>query len=92
MGHDVVVIHTLAREELTFEVGGAAELVDLESGRTLQVQPSAVREGYTAAVRQWLATVQDTVTRDGIDYLRLVTGEPLEPALRRFLMHRRGGS
>jgi len=90
MGHDVVIIHTLAREELSLDVGGAAELVDLESGRALQVQPSAVRAGYTAAVQQWLSTVQDTLTRDGIDYLRLVTSDPLEPALRRFLMHRRG--
>jgi uncharacterized protein (DUF58 family) len=90
MGHDVVVIHTLAREELTLQVGGAAELVDLESGRTLMVQPSAVRDGYVAAVGQWLTTVHEAVTGDGIEYLRLVTGEPLEPALRRFLMRRRG--
>ena len=91
MGHDVVVIHTLARAELALDVGGAAEFVDLESGRTLLVQPSTVRDGYTTAVQQWLATVHDTVTRDGMEYLRLVTGAPLEPALRRFLMHRRGG-
>ena len=91
MGHDVVVMHTLAREELTLEMGGAAEFVDLESGRTLMVQPSAVRDGYTAAVRQWLAKVHDAVTRDGMQYLRLVTGAPLEPALRRFLLSRRGG-
>ena len=91
MGHDVVVIHTLAREELALDVGGAAEFVDLESGRTLLVQPSTVRDGYTTAVQQWLATVHDTVTRDGMEYLRLVTGAPLEPALRRFLMRRRGG-
>ncbi|MDP3719906.1 MAG: DUF58 domain-containing protein [Acidobacteriota bacterium] len=90
MGHDVVVIHTLAREELTLDVGGAAELVDLESGRSLMVQPSAVRDGYVAAVRQWLTSVHDAVTGDGIEYLRLVTGEPLEPALRRFLTRRRG--
>lgn len=90
MGHDVVVIHTLAREELTLDVGGAAELVDLESGRSLMVQPSAVRDGYVAAVRQWLTSVHDAVTGDGIEYLRLLTGEPLEPALRRFLMRRRG--
>ena len=90
MGHDVVVVHTLAREELALDLGGAAEFVDLESGRTLMVQPSAVREGYTAAVQQWLAKVHDTVTRDGMEYLRLVTGSPLEPALRRFLTHRRG--
>lgn len=90
MGHDVVVIHILAREELTLDVGGAAELVDLESGRSLMVQPSAVRDGYVAAVRQWLTSVHDAVTGDGIEYLRLLTGEPLEPALRRFLMRRRG--
>lgn len=90
MGHDVVVIHTLAREELTLDVGGAAELVDLESGRSLMVQPSAVRDGYVAAVRQWLTSVHDAVTGEGIEYLRLVTGEPLERALRRFLMRRRG--
>lgn len=91
MGHDVVVVHVLAREELALDVGGAAEFVDLESGRTLMVQPSAVREGYTAAVQQWLAKVQREVTRDGMDYVRLVAGAPLEPALRRFLMSRRGG-
>lgn len=90
MGHDVVVVHTLAREELTLDVGGAAELVDLESGRSLMAQPSAVRDGYVAAVRQWLTSVHDAVTGDGIEYLRLLTGEPLEPALRRFLMRRRG--
>ena len=91
MGHDVVVIHTLAREEVALDVGGAAEFVDLESGRTLLVQPSTVRDGYTTAVQRWLAAVHDSVTRDGMEYLRLVTGAPLEPALRRFLMHRRGG-
>ena len=51
MGHDVIVIHTLAREELTLDVGGAAEFVDLESGRRLMVQPSAARESYVAASR-----------------------------------------
>lgn len=91
MGHDVVVVHTLAREELSLDVGGAAEFVDLESGRTLMVQPSTARAAYGAAVQEWLAAFQAAVTRDGMEYLRLVTGEPLEPALRRFLMHRRGG-
>jgi len=91
MGHDVVVVQTLAREELSLDLGGAAEFVDLESGRTLMVQPSAVRARYGAAVQQWLSAFQAAVTRDGMEYVRLVTGEPLEPALRRFLMNRRGG-
>ena len=90
MGHDVVAIHVLSPEELSLEVGGAAEFVDLETGRKLLVQPSSARESYTRAVGAWLAGVEREIRRDGIDYLRVTTGEPLEPALRRFLIGRRG--
>ncbi len=90
MGHDVIVVHTLAREELTLDVGGAAEFVDLESGGRLLVQPSAARESYVAALSRWLVDVERQLRRDGIEYLRLIAGEPLEPALRRFLVGRRG--
>jgi uncharacterized protein (DUF58 family) len=92
MGHDVIVIHTLAREELTLEVGGAAEFVDLESGRKLMVQPSSIRDSYIAAFGQWLSTVERELRKDGISYLRLSTDEPMEPALRRFLVGRGGAS
>jgi uncharacterized protein (DUF58 family) len=88
MGHDVFVCHTLAREELTLGVGGAAAFVDLESGRRLMVQPAAAREPYVAAMTKWLQAVADALRRDGIDYLRLVTDEPLEPSLRRYLITR----
>ena len=92
MGHDVVVIQTLSREEMTLDVGGAAEFVDLESGRRLTVQPAAARDAYVGAFRQWLLHVERQLRGDGIDYLRLIAGEPLEPALRRFLVGRRGMS
>jgi len=92
MGHDVIVVHTLSREELTLDVGGAAEFVDLENGRKLMVQPSAARDAYVAAVARWLTTIEQQLRRDGIDYLRLIADEPLEPALRRFLVTRRGAS
>lgn len=90
MGHDVIAIHALAREELSLGIGGAAELVDLESGRRLMVQPSAARDSYAAALEKWLASVEQQLRRDGIDYLRVITGEPLDPVLRRFLLRRRG--
>jgi len=91
MGHDVIVIHTLAREELTLDVGGAVELVDLESNRTLVVQPSQERQGYAAAFAEWADGIERELTREGLQYLRLITGTPLEPALRRFLLSRRSG-
>ena len=91
MGHDVIAIHTLSREELSLDLSGAAEFVDLESGRRLLVQPSAIRESYTDAFTAWLTALETEIRRDGMDYLRLSTGDPLEPALRRFLVGRRGG-
>ena len=92
MGHDVIVLHTLSRQELTLDVGGAAEFVDLESDSKLMVQPSAARDSYVAAFSGWLSSVEQRLRRDGIDYLRLIADQPLEPALRRFLVNRRGRS
>lgn len=92
MGHDVIVIHTLSRAEVTLDVGAAAEFVDLESGQRLTVQPSTARDAYVDAFRAWLNRIEQQVRREGIDYVRLIAGDPLEPALRRFLVGRRGMS
>jgi uncharacterized protein (DUF58 family) len=92
MGHDVVVIHTLAKEELTLGVPGASRLVDLETGRTLMVQPSAARASYVTALENWMTSIEQQLRRDGIDYLRLITGDSIEVALRRFLVGRRRAS
>ncbi len=35
MGHDVIVVHVMARDELDLPGGGAAEFVDLETARAL---------------------------------------------------------
>jgi uncharacterized protein (DUF58 family) len=91
MGHDVVVIHVLAREELSLPAGGAIEFEDLESGATVLTNATAIAEQYARNVGGFLARVQQAVAGEGLDYLRLLTDQPLEPALRRFLVGRRGG-
>jgi uncharacterized protein (DUF58 family) len=91
MGHDVVVIHVMSREELTLPTGKAIEFEDLETGRTVVTNSDAVGKMYADNVQMFLTRMEAAVTREGLDYLRLVTGEPLEPALRRFLVGRRGG-
>ena len=91
MGHDVVVIHVMSREELTLPAGKAIEFEDIETGSTVVTNSDAVGQMYAANVQMFLTRMESAVTREGLDYLRLVTGEPLEPALRRFLVGRRGG-
>ena len=44
------------------------------------------RDAYDLAMREFLARTERAMAREGLDYLRLTTGEPLEPALRRFLV------
>jgi uncharacterized protein (DUF58 family) len=91
MGHDVIVIHVMAREELSLPHGGALAFEDLETGATLLTSPDAVRSEYEAIVGAFLMRTQRAVEREGLDYLRLTTGDELEPALRRYLVARRGG-
>ncbi len=89
MGHEVVVIQTLAAEEVSLDLSGAAELVDLETGRSRVVQPETAKAAYNARVDAWLRGFGAAVMREGLDYLRLTTGRPLEQDLRRFLVARR---
>jgi len=92
MGHDVVVVQTLAAEELTLAADAAVELVDAETGRTLVVQPETARAAYAARVRAWLDSFASSVGCEGFDYVLVTTAEPLERALRRFLVSRRGAA
>ena len=91
MGHDVVVIHVMAKEELSLVQGGAVEFEDLESGATLLTNAEAIAAEYQANVKSFLTHVEQSIAREGVDYVRLTTGESLDVALRRFLVGRRGG-
>ena len=71
--------------------GGALELIDLESGRRVLTSPDAIADDYGRRVDAFLRNVKERVEREGLDYVRLLADEPLEPVLRRFLITRRGG-
>jgi uncharacterized protein (DUF58 family) len=89
MGHDVIVIQTLSRDELTLPRGGVREFEDLESGARVVANPALVREDYERAVAEFLANLRRSLEQEGIDYLKVLTDQPLEPALRRFLANRK---
>jgi uncharacterized protein (DUF58 family) len=92
MGHDVIVIQVLSREEVDLEHLGAGEFVDLETGARQVVDLKVAARAYQRTFGSFVARVAREVRREGLDYLRLVTGEVLEPALRRFLIHRRAAA
>jgi uncharacterized protein (DUF58 family) len=91
MGNDVITFHTLAREEMKLPSGGALEFEDLETGARVIAEPAALDAQYAAEFHQFLASIEQALHREGLDYLRMLNDEPLEPALRRLLISRRGG-
>jgi uncharacterized protein (DUF58 family) len=89
MGHDVIVIQTLAAGEIDLDVPGVAELVDSETGRRLVILPDESREAYGERFESWRRGLCAAVAREGLDYLCVSTADPLERVLRRFLIARR---
>jgi uncharacterized protein (DUF58 family) len=88
-GHDVIVVQTLAAEEVSLTVEGAVELVDSETGATVVVDGDTARADYEARAGAWLASFTSAVSREGLDLLRLTTADSLDRELRRYLMARR---
>ena len=86
--HEVVVMHVVGRSELTLDYGGPVELEELETGRVVEVDPGRERAAYTAALATELNALRREFEGRGIEYARFVLDEPLDSALRAFLMAR----
>jgi uncharacterized protein (DUF58 family) len=91
MGHEVAVFHVLTRDELEFPFGQEVELEDLESGRRV-LTGSAAAARYRHAFAEFLERWHARCARDRIDYTRIVTDQPLDAALRSYLLRRGVGA
>jgi uncharacterized protein (DUF58 family) len=87
-GHDVLVLHVLDDDELDFPFARPARFEGLETADELTCNPRALREGYLAALDQFLSTVRHSCARDNVDYALIRTSMPLDAALTAFLRHR----
>lgn len=88
-GHEVLIFHIMAAEELTFQFHRWSRFECLErAGLHLQLDPSAVRETYLKNLNAFLENVQSTCTKIGADYLLLPTSEDLGTALGFYLRRR----
>ncbi|MCX6905731.1 MAG: DUF58 domain-containing protein, partial [Verrucomicrobia bacterium] len=87
-GHEVIVFQVLDPAEATFQFREPAVFEDLETGRTLMVDPGAVRADYTRRLEEHCAAVRQLCQRLGNTCSRLTTDQPLELALFDFLRAR----
>ena len=87
-GHEVLVFQILDPAELTFNFPDASMFQDVESGRTLFIDPATARKEYLRKLESHCATLRSACQKLGIAYHRLATDGPLEIALFDFLRER----
>ena len=83
---DVAVIHLVHPDELEPSIAGEVELVDAESGATLQLGVSlSTLSAYRARFTAWLQAREAECHRRGLRYSRSRTDTPLTTAVMRDL-------
>jgi uncharacterized protein (DUF58 family) len=89
-GHQVHLIHVVAREELDPPDRGPYKLVDLETGarRSISMSPATI-ERYRARFRAYCDELERFSTEHELYYARVRSDEPLDRQVRDIL--RRGG-
>ena len=84
-GHDVVVFHVLDRDEVEFPFERMTMFEGLEAMPELLVDPKALRDAYLAEINGFQEKVRRGCLAQRIDYVRLLTQQPLDVALSSFL-------
>jgi uncharacterized protein (DUF58 family) len=87
-GHEVIVFQILDPAELNFEFVNPSVFEDLESGRSLFIDPLPAKKQYQRRLEAHCAELRTACQRLGAPYHQLSTAQPLEIALFDFLRQR----
>jgi uncharacterized protein (DUF58 family) len=87
-GHDMVFFHVLDPGELQPQWRDSVLFEDMESGQTMEVSPDYLEGDYRKKLDDHLAGVRRAAAGVGADIVLARTDEPLDNALRRYLMFR----
>ena len=89
--HDVIILHTMAEEELTFPFDSFMHIQDLESPTELQFDPKSIRAHYLENVNAFIDALKGGCSQMQADYVPINTKVPFEKALSDYLAKRRTG-
>ena len=87
-GHDMVFFHVLDPGELQPQWRDSVLFEDMESGQTMEVSPDYLDGDYRKKLDEHLAGVRRAAAGVCADLVLARTDEPLDNALRRYLMFR----
>ncbi len=86
--HEVIVLHVMDDDELSFPFQGNTLFRGLEAMGDLMIEPRALRRGYLEAVEEFCTEVKRKCIANQIDYKLISTADHLDAALLAFLAAR----
>jgi uncharacterized protein (DUF58 family) len=87
-GHEVILFHILHRDEVEFPLDGNVRFLNLEGVDYLLARPHLLRPAYLRVVGEFLKKLEKGCDAGRIDYVRLMTDQPLGPAIGKYLIRR----
>ncbi len=88
-GQDLVFFHVLDPKELKPDLDTAALIEDMETGEEMEVSSEFSRRIYPSLIDAHVEEMRRRVNGEGADYVLLNTAEPLDLALREYLLFRK---
>jgi len=86
--HDVILLHTLDRQEMRFDFNQPAPFEGLEGEGKVRVDPRSLRKAYLESFAAHLDAVERAARGLGFDYIRMDTHDSVGPALAYLLARR----
>ncbi len=88
--HEVILMHVMADEELTFPFQQWSQFRDLEQdGNHLELDPESLRSAYLSEVRSFLDKIEKGCGEMRVDYVPFSTRQGFDLALASYLAHRK---
>jgi uncharacterized protein (DUF58 family) len=89
--HEVIVFQLMGQNELDLDFAGYGALEDLETGETIQIDPAQTSRLYKEQLDAYLAGIRMQLLGKRIQHRVISTSQPLDVALRDFLVERGKG-
>jgi uncharacterized protein (DUF58 family) len=88
--HEVIVFHTIDKlREVDFELDNRPyNLVDMESGDAIKLQPNQFQEAYTTAIRAYFDSIANKCADYSIDFMPADINEGYDEVLLKYLLKR----
>ncbi len=87
--HEVLVFNILDPEEMAFRFKDEVQFIDMESGEEIKTQPYFIREAYRKLIQDFYAALQKGCREMLVDFQTLLTDDPFDVALMRYLVKRK---